>query len=53
MIGRLSAIIMACKEFVYRHAALRYLCYLAIVISLLLFWLCTDVPEISFVYNAF
>lgn len=53
MIRRLSNIITDGKEFIYRHTALRYACYLAILLALLLFWLYSDGAEVAFVYNAF
>lgn len=53
MIRRLSTFITGVKAFLYRRAALRYICYLAILLALLLFWLYSKGEEPAFVYNAF
>ena len=49
----MSNIITEGKERVYRHTAARRLCYLAMLLCLLLFWLSLGDTEIAFVYNAF
>lgn len=53
MIRRLSNFITGSKEFLFRHAALRLVCELAVLLALLLLWLCSKNSEVAFIYNAF
>lgn len=53
MIARLSRIIAHSKMFFYSHTALRLGCYALIILGLLIYWLCSAMAEVSFVYDAF